>query len=491
MEPKVVGRYQILSEIARGGMATVYLAHDPRFNRQVAIKILPQQFTHDPMFLGRFRREAEAVASLEHQSIVPVYDYGEQEDEPYLVMRHMAGGSLASRIQQGPIPLEDVIAILKPVAAALDYAHEKGIVHRDVKPSNILFDAAGGAYLSDFGIVKLAETTASYTGSSVIGTPAYMSPEQVQGGSEIDGRSDVYSFGCVVYEMLTGQVPYKAETTTQQLMKHVLEPVPRIRAVKPDVPAVVEAVLMRAMAKIPNARYPTSGALISALEEATWSPQMPFAPHNAPGALPNVPGALPNVPAVSPGYEAMPGVPGAPGTGSTPGTPTLAEGAAGAGVYATMLPDAGPAPTEYQSIGYEPLAQPQQKKGRLGALIAVAAVVLAALLGGGGYLAWRNGWVAAPRPTETAAPTAVSAIETTATPTSTPTSTSAATSEPTGTPTLAPTSAPTAASTPPPTATSQPTQPPATQQPTATPTVPLRRQWRRRRYNPLRPQLRA
>ena len=150
--------------------------------------------------------------------------------------------------------LEDVVAALRPIAAALDYAHSKGIVHRDVKPSNILFDASGSAYLSDFGIIKLSEGTASFTGSRVIGTPAYMSPEQVQGGSQIDGHSDVYSLACVAYEMLSGQVPYEAETSTQQLMSHVLEPVPRVSAVKPDVPPAAEAVLMRAMAKVPDAR---------------------------------------------------------------------------------------------------------------------------------------------------------------------------------------------------------------------------------------------
>jgi len=425
MEPRKVDRYQILSEIARGGMATVYLAQDPRFNRQVAIKVLAQQFTHDPTFLGRFRREAKAIASLEHQSIVPVYDYGEQGDEPYLVMRHMAGGSLASRIEQGSIPLEDVVAILKPIAAALDHAHQNGIVHRDVKPSNILFDASGGAYLSDFGIARLAESTMSYTGSSVIGTPAYMSPEQVQGSSEIDGRSDVYSFGCVVYEMLAGQVPYQATTTTQQLMKHVLEPVPRITGVKPDVPPAVEAVVMRAMAKLPGARYPTAGALVAALEDAAWSPQKAFAPQGVTG-----------VPA---GYGPAPGDPGAPAVGTVPATPTMAEGEAEPSVYATMLPAADPAPTEYHSIGYEPLAQSQQRKQRPTVLIAVLVAALVVLLGGGGYIVWRSVGARGAPPTGT--PIADTAP--TLGPTATPSPTSTTTSEPTGTPTLAPTSTPT------------------------------------------------
>jgi len=138
MESRIVGRYQILSELARGGMATVYLALDPRFNRQVAVKVLPPEFTHDPMFRARFDREARVIASLEHQEIVPVYDYGEQDGQPYLVMRYMAGGSLSARIEQGPMALHDAIGILRSVASALDYAHRRGIVHRDVKPSNIM-----------------------------------------------------------------------------------------------------------------------------------------------------------------------------------------------------------------------------------------------------------------------------------------------------------------------------------------------------------------
>jgi eukaryotic-like serine/threonine-protein kinase len=263
-----VGRYEIRSEIARGGMAVVYLAHDPRFNRSVAIKILPHGYTHDPQFLARFQLEAEAVASLEHQHVVPVYDFGEEDGQPYLVMRYMAGGSLSQRIRQGAMPVDEAIRTLKPVAAALDYAHQRGIIHRDVKPANILFDQSGAAYLSDFGIAKLVESTATFTGRISIGTPAYMSPEQIQGGVPVDGRTDIYALGITMYELLSGEVPYKGETTTQQLMKHILEPVPRITEISSSISPAIEQVLMRALAKERGMRFPTAGAFIEALENS-------------------------------------------------------------------------------------------------------------------------------------------------------------------------------------------------------------------------------
>ncbi|HLB48918.1 MAG TPA: serine/threonine-protein kinase, partial [Anaerolineales bacterium] len=176
--PEQIGRYEIVNELGKGGMAVVYLARDPFMKRQVAVKVLPRQFTFDPQFRARFRREAEAIATLEHPAIVPVYDYGEHDDQPYIVMRYMPGGSLADRMAKPRLPLDEVAALFTRLAAALDIAHERGIVHRDLKPGNILFDQWGEAYLSDFGIVKMTEASAAYTGSGIIGTPAYMSPEQ-------------------------------------------------------------------------------------------------------------------------------------------------------------------------------------------------------------------------------------------------------------------------------------------------------------------------
>src|SRR5574341_1685634 len=191
-----IGRYQIRAELGRGGMATVYHALDPRFEREVAIKVLPREFLHDPRFRARFEREARAIAALQHPAIVPVHDFGEQDGQPYLVMRYMPGGSLADRIQRGPLSLSEAARILSHLAPALDAAHRRGLIHRDLKPGNILFDEYDNPYLSDFGIVKIVEESAHLTGTGgLVGTPAYMSPEQAGGGREVDYRSDLVRAG--------------------------------------------------------------------------------------------------------------------------------------------------------------------------------------------------------------------------------------------------------------------------------------------------------
>jgi serine/threonine protein kinase len=193
MLPERIGRYEIKDELGRGGMATVYRGFDPRFKRHVAVKVLPREFLHDPTLKSRFQREAETVAALEHTAIVPVYDFGEDDDQLFLVMRYMPGGSLARRLRDGPLTPAEAARILSRVASALDWAHSRGVVHRDVKPANLLFDANDEPYLSDFGIVKIvARDAGSFTVTGgVVGTPAYMSPEQARGDKVIDGRSDI------------------------------------------------------------------------------------------------------------------------------------------------------------------------------------------------------------------------------------------------------------------------------------------------------------
>ena len=270
--PDTIGRYQIKSELGRGGMATVYLAHDPSFGRDVAIKVLPPQFLHDPTFRGRFEREARIVANLEHPAITPVYDFGEDNGQPFLVMRYMAGRSLADRMQAGPLPLPDITRVIERIGSALDYAHRQGIVHRDLKPGNILFDQSDDAFLSDFGIVKLAEATINLTAGGILGTPSYMSPEQIHGSKTIDGRSDIYSLGVIAFEMLTGQAPYKAKTPAQLMMKHILEPVPDIQKVKRDLPGSCQQVIDRAMAKERNQRFHTAQEMTLALQGAIGRP---------------------------------------------------------------------------------------------------------------------------------------------------------------------------------------------------------------------------
>jgi serine/threonine-protein kinase len=260
-----IGRYEIKKELGRGGMATVYLGHDPRFERDVAIKLLPSQFMHDPKFLERFTREAKTIATLEHPSIVPVYDFGEEDEQPYLVMRFMPGGTLSQRLREKSLSFQEIIKIFTRLADGLDDAHAHGIVHRDLKPGNILFDQYDNAYLGDFGIAKLSEATASLTGSAVIGTPAYLSPEQAKGEGDIDGRSDVYSLGVILFQMLSGEQPYTADTPMRVVMKHILDPVPDILKVNPDLPPELNEIIEKAMAKDPDERIQTAGELADTL----------------------------------------------------------------------------------------------------------------------------------------------------------------------------------------------------------------------------------
>jgi serine/threonine-protein kinase len=266
VKPRFIGRYEIERELGRGGMAVVYLARDPLMNRHVAVKVLPRQFTFDPGFLQRFHREAQVIATLEHPAIVPVYDFGEHDGQPYIVMRYMPGGSLADRLEKGPLAPAEAARILEHLAPALDEAHARGIIHRDLKPANILFDHRDRPYLCDFGIVKLSEgsTTALTASGGILGTPAYMSPEQARGNVALDGRTDVYSLGVILFEMLTGAWPYEADTPMGLAMMHVLEPVPRVLDRRPNLPPDCQRIITGAMAKDRDQRFPTAAALAAA-----------------------------------------------------------------------------------------------------------------------------------------------------------------------------------------------------------------------------------
>ncbi|MCA9900151.1 MAG: protein kinase [Ardenticatenaceae bacterium] len=249
-------------------MSTVYLAHDPRFERDVAIKLLPLELLHQPTFRRRFEREAKVVASLDHPAIVPVYDFGEEEGQPFLVMRFMTGGSLGERLKQGAISIAESARIMAKLAPALDEVHLHGVIHRDLKPSNILFDQRNEPYISDFGTAKLkhAHTKLTDTGGAV-GTPAYMSPEQIQGDAELDGRSDVYTLGVILFEMLTGNHPYQTNTPIAVAVKHMFEPVPNLQEMEPNLPTACQEVIVQAMAKQKEYRYRTAVEFASALEK--------------------------------------------------------------------------------------------------------------------------------------------------------------------------------------------------------------------------------
>lgn len=263
---KTLGQFEIIEEIGRGGMATVYRARQRSVNRAVAVKVLPPMLMHDPSFLERFTREVEVITQLEHPHILPIIDYGEAEGVPYIAMRYLGGGSLEQRIRRGGLDdLRDVLKPIRQIAQALDHAHGQGVIHRDLKPGNIMLDESGNAYLSDFGIARVLGS--QLTGSMVVGTPAYMSPEQAN-GLPLDGRSDIYALGVVLFELLTGRSPFEAETPMAMLLKHINEPMPLMRAFNPDVPVAVESVVQQATAKDPADRFVSATQMVNALEAA-------------------------------------------------------------------------------------------------------------------------------------------------------------------------------------------------------------------------------
>ncbi|MCA9651504.1 MAG: serine/threonine protein kinase [Myxococcales bacterium] len=252
--PRFIGRYEIEGEEAEGGMGHVYVARDPRVKRRVAVKLLKKLYSSDPGIRRRFEQEAEAVAALEHEAIVPVYDFGEHEGMLYIVMRYVGGGTLRDRIRaEQKLRLRDIASVIDRVASALGAAHARGLVHRDIKPANILFDEREVPYLSDFGVAKAAETIEE-TGTMMLGTPQYLSPEQAMGG-EVDARSDVYSLGVVAFHAITGRPPFEAKNPMAMAMAHVMRKPPRIRELAPELPPVADEVFEQVLAKDPELRY--------------------------------------------------------------------------------------------------------------------------------------------------------------------------------------------------------------------------------------------
>jgi serine/threonine-protein kinase len=269
-EGQHLGPYQIIGPIGQGGMASVYKAYHARLDRYVAVKIMHQMLLEDPTFQTRFEREAQIVARLEHPNIVPVYDYNELENQPYLVMKYIEGRTLKNLLSAGPLSPEHILAVMTPVASALTYAHQRGVIHRDIKPSNIVLDKDEMPYITDFGLARIAQMGESTMSQDMIlGTPQYISPEQARGEKNLDARTDIYSFGVVLYEMVVGRVPFNADTPYSIVHDHIYSRLPMPSSLNPAVPPAVETVLVKALAKNPADRYATANDLINDLRAAT------------------------------------------------------------------------------------------------------------------------------------------------------------------------------------------------------------------------------
>jgi serine/threonine-protein kinase len=289
--------YDVDAEVGRGGMAVVYRATDLRLRRAVAIKVLPPDLAYRADVRERFLREAQTAAQLNHPNIVPIYSVDERGGLVYFVMGLVDGESLAARAARAPLAFGEVRRVLREVADALAYAHARGVIHRDIKPDNILLERTSGrAMVTDFGIARAAEADSRLTVTGVaVGTPAYMSPEQALGERELDGRSDLYSLGVVGYQLVTGQLPFRAASSAAVMMKHINEPPQQLRELRADVPSGLASVIERALAKRPEDRFPDAAAMRDALASdaplpppAARPPEVPWQHHaaEAPGRPP-------------------------------------------------------------------------------------------------------------------------------------------------------------------------------------------------------------
>jgi DNA-binding beta-propeller fold protein YncE len=269
---QTLGQYRIIQKIGEGGMGAVYKADQPSIPRTVVIKVLSAAFSEYADARDRFRRELDMITRLEHPHILPVYDFGEVDGNPYIVMRFMTGGTLQERLKRSTLGRGEAIRLMEQIALALDFAHDQGIIHRDLKPGNVLLDESGNGYLADFGLAKSIGGTRDLTATgSVLGSPAYMSPEQAR-GDKLDRRSDVYSFAVLVYQALSGRLPFDSDDAWGYITKHLSEAPAPIRQYAPDLSAAVEDVLAASLAKDREARPERATDLISAVRDAISAP---------------------------------------------------------------------------------------------------------------------------------------------------------------------------------------------------------------------------
>jgi serine/threonine protein kinase len=293
---RTLGGYELVEEVGSGAMATVYKAYQPTLERWVALKVLHYR---DDLAIKRFRREARAVALLRHRNILMVYEYGEQDHWPYIVMEYVSGGALSDQLPVKPPDWQQAVRLLTPIAEALQYAHQQGIIHRDVKPSNILMPQPDWPLLADFGLAKLTSAgpksaaEESFTSSGVsLGTPAYVAPEQAR-GINIDHRADLYSFGVILFELVTGRLPFEYVNPNRMLLAHISDTPPRPRHLNSDCPGILETIILTALNKVPDQRYQDMGQVIDALRgllDTNTAPMRSPTPRPAPPA-PEIPTA--------------------------------------------------------------------------------------------------------------------------------------------------------------------------------------------------------
>src|SRR5712692_3666227 len=270
------GRYNIEALLGQGGMSAVYRAYDPNLRRPVAIKLIHSHLSADPEFIGRFEAEAAAVAQLRHPNIVQVFDFNHDGDTYYMVMEYLPGESLQDRLKalsaaEQRFPLTTTANIIATVADAVAYAHERGTIHRDIKPANVMLMPQGQPVLTDFGVAKIIGGQRHTATGAVIGTPAYMAPEQVR-GEHLDGRADIYSLGIMLYEMAAGRPPFEGDSAMTVMLKHINEPVPDIRQYAADIPDALVKILDKVLAKLPEQRFQSAAQLSAALRAMVQNP---------------------------------------------------------------------------------------------------------------------------------------------------------------------------------------------------------------------------